>query len=169
LQIRPVARAGRARTLAEHTFYTASDRARLYLVVTALQHELADKARVHCDLAPTRGLWEQRDDYSGLLGSCGTVCAEDRPLADLINPLVITDAGTLKPIAYDFDSRYDVGTIDDLSSQALHEYKSQRLSALQTLIGGAVAGLEESRDLIDWFDHCTRLSEVAPNEVESRA
>ena len=160
LQVRPVARAGRARTLAEGTFYNAADRARLYLVVAALQQELP-AVRVHCDLAPTQGLWAQRDDYAGLLGSCGTVCMEDRPLADLINPLVITDAGTLKPIAYDFDARFDVASITDLSAETLRDYKLRRLPALQALIGGAVAGLEESRDLVDWFDHCTRLSEVA--------
>ena len=160
LQVRPVARAGRARSLAETTFYSATDRARLYLVVRALQQELGDQVRVHCDLAPTLGLWEQRDDYAGLLGDCGTVCLEDRPLADLVNPLVITDAGTLKPIAYDFDSRFDVGSINELSSTTLREYKRHRLSPLQNLIGGAVAALREARDLVDWFDHCTRLSEV---------
>jgi pyruvate-formate lyase-activating enzyme len=160
LQVRPVARAGRARTLAEGTFYNAADRARLYLVVAALQQELP-AVRVHCDLAPTQGLWAQRDDYAGLLGSCGTVCMEDRPLADLINPLVITDAGIVKPIAYDFDARFDVASITDLSPETLRDYKLRGLPSLQALIGGAVAGLEESRDLVDWFDHCTRLSEVA--------
>ena len=160
VQVRPVARAGRARTLGEGTFYNAADRARLYLVVAALQQELPD-IRVHCDLAPTRGLWEQRDDYAGLLGSCGTVCMEDRPLADLINPLVITDAGVAKPIAYDFDARFDVASITNLTLDTLREYKQHRLPALQALIGGAVAGLETSSDLVDWFDHCTRLSTVA--------
>lgn len=32
---------------------------------------------------------------------------EDRPLAELVNPLVITETGLLKPIAYDFDGRFD--------------------------------------------------------------
>lgn len=161
LQIRPVARAGRAKTLGEEKFYNASDRARLYLVAAALQQELSGRARVHCDLAPTRALWAQRDDYAGLLGDCSDFCLEDRPLADLINPLVITETGTIKPIGYDFDARFDVGTIDNLSSETLHACKRERLVPLQALIGGAVAGLSESRDLIDWFDHCTRLSEVA--------
>ena len=159
VQVRPVARAGRARSLAESTFYSDIDRARLYLVVAALQQELPH-VRVHCDLAPTRGLWDQRDDYAGLLGTCGTICTEDRPLADLINPLVITDAGIAKPIAYDFDPRFDVASIDGLSPGILRDYKRNRLPALQSLIGGAVAGLQDARDLIDWFDHCTRLSEV---------
>ena len=98
VQVRPVARAGRARELAPSTFYDASDSARLYLVVLALQMELPD-VRMHCDLAPAQGLWQQRDAYAGLLGDCEGIGFEDRPLADVVNPLVITDTGALKPIA----------------------------------------------------------------------
>lgn len=43
----------------------------------------------------------------------------------------------------------------------LHACKREQLVPLQTLIGGAAAGPSETRDLIDWFDHCTRLSESA--------
>lgn len=160
LQIRPVARAGRARSLADTAFYTASDHARLYLVVLALQQELPAEVRVHCDLAPAQGLWQQRDAYAGLLGSCEILRHEDRPLAELVNPLVITETGTLKPIAYDFDDRFDVASIDDLSSTRLRYYKQQRLPALQALVGGALAGLQGREGLVDWFDHCARLSEA---------
>src|SRR5262249_25536695 len=106
-------------------------------------------------------LWNQRDDYAGLLGDCGAFCLEDRPLADLINPLVITDTGAIKPIAYDFDARFDVGSIHDLTSEMLHAAKRERLLPLQNLIGGALAGWKDSKALVDWFDHCTRLSESA--------
>lgn len=158
LQIRPVARAGRARSLADSSFYSPGDRARLYLVVLALQQELPD-VRVHCDLAPAQGLWRQRDAYAGLLGACDTSPHADRPLADLVNPLVITETGVLKPIAYDFDSRFDVATLDGLSRDRLHAYKLQHLPALQALVGSAVAGLQNCHELVDWFDHCARTSE----------
>jgi hypothetical protein len=161
LQVRPVARAGRAKTLSPETFYTPSDRARLYLVTAALQQELSDGVRVHCDLAPTVALWNQRDDYAGLLGDCGTFCLEDRPLADLVNPLVITDTGTIKPVAYDFDPRFDVATIHDLTSEVLYLAKRERILPLQGLIGNALAGLKDGRDFVDWFDYLTRLSESA--------
>lgn len=55
--------------------------------------------------------------------------------------------------------RYNVATIDGLSLEMLHEYKQRDLPQLQALIGGAVAGLRDARDFVDWFDHCTRLSE----------
>jgi len=159
LQIRPVARAGRARSLDETSFYGASDYARLYLVVLALQRELPADVGVHCDLAPANGLWQQRNAYAGLLGSCDRVCREDRLLADLVNPLVITETGSLKPIAYDFDQAFDVASIDGLSFERLRHYKQQDLPKLQALIGGALAALQGPNVLVDWFDHCTRLSE----------
>ena len=158
LQVRPVARAGRARSLADTAFHGANDHARLYLVVLALQDELRTRVRVHCDLAPAQGLWQQRDAYAGLLGSCGTVCRDERPLADLINPLVITETGVLKPIAYDFDSRFDVGSIEGLSSERLRRHKQHGLSEFQTFVGEALSGLQGVTGLVDWFDHCTRLS-----------
>lgn len=167
LQVRPVALAGRARTMADISSFTTTDQARLYLVVLALQEELADQVRVQCDLAPARSLWQQRDAYSALLATCsqhGTADLTDEPLAepplaDLVNPLVITETGTLKPIAYDFNSRFDVASIETLSPEKLAYYKQHNLPDLQMLIGGALARLQGNNGLVDWFDYCTRLSE----------
>jgi pyruvate-formate lyase-activating enzyme len=159
LQIRPVARAGRARTLDATAFQSESDHARLYLVVLALEQELPQDVRIHCDLAPAAGLWAQRDAYAGLLAGAGGSSHADRPLADLVNPLVITETGVLKPIAYDFDRRYDVATLDPLDPVALHAYKAERLGPLQDLVGGALAELRDRPGLVDWFDHCARRSE----------
>ena len=162
LQVRPVALAGRARTMADISSFTAADQARLYLVVLALQEELPDRVRVHCDLAPARNLWQQRDAYAALLATCalpGAADPPDQPLADLVNPLVITETGTLKPIAYDFNSYFDVASIETLSRKHLAYYKHHHLPDLQTLIGGALARLQGTEGLVDWFDYCTRLSE----------
>jgi hypothetical protein len=122
---------------------------------------------IHCDLAPAEGLWAQRDAYVGLLGCSGGAPMEERPLADLVNPLVITDEGALKPIAFDFDPRFDVATVDGLSSDTLRVYKARRVGALQNLVGGALAGLRGSAELVDWFDHCTRLSELEAMDEDS--
>jgi pyruvate-formate lyase-activating enzyme len=160
IQVRPVARAGRARTLDETAFHAAADLARLYLVVLALREELPDEVRINCDLAPAEGLWRQREAYVGLLGDCSALAYEDRPLADLVNPLVLTETGALKPIAYDFHEQFDVGSVAGLSPESLRRYKRERLPAFQTLVGGALAGLRAHNELVDWFDHCTRVSEI---------
>lgn len=161
LQVRPVARAGRATGLVGQPFFTAEDQARLYLVVLALQQELPSAVRLHCDLAPVQGLWQQRNAYAGLLGDCADNGAT-RGLAELVNPLVITETGALKPIAYDFNPAFDIGLLGAWGADELDQYKRQRngpLQALRGLLGQTLAGFEDGVGLVDWFDHCTRMSE----------
>ena len=168
LQVRPTALAGRAKTMADASAFTAADRARLYLVVLALQQELGDQVQIQCDLAPVHGLWQQRAAYGNLLASCdrqGAICPKDRPLSELVNPLVITDTGVLRPIAFDFNPCFDVTTIETLSQDSLARYKRQGLRRLQTLIGSALARLRDGAGVVDWFDYCTRLSEEASAEL----
>jgi Fe-coproporphyrin III synthase len=159
LQIRPVARAGRAKSMSPSAFGSDADRARLFLVAAALGQELAPDVHVHCDLAPTQGLWREREAYAALLAGCNVPGAA-QPLAELVNPLVVTDDGRLKPIAYDFDARFDVAALEGLTPERLRRYKDERLAAFRQLVGSALATLEDQRELVDWFDFCTRLSEA---------
>lgn len=162
LQVRPVALAGRARTLTGFSNFMAADHARLFLVVSALREELGDDARIHCDLVPARHLWQQRDAYGALLASCSIEAARDSVhyrLSDLINPLVITETGVLKPIAYDFNPAFDVMSIDRFSRAAVEGYKESKFLDFQMLVGRALASLETNNGFVDWFDYCTRLSE----------
>ena len=161
LQVRPVALAGRARSMTQISNFSPTDRARLYLVVLALQEELGNEVRMQCDLAPARNLWQQRNAYAALLANCDRQ-PTDQPLSDLINPLVISEDGALKPIAYDFNSLFDIANIEALSSEQLTHYKQHKLRDFQTLIGTALTQLENNGGLIDWFDYCTRLSEQQP-------
>jgi Fe-coproporphyrin III synthase len=164
LQIRPVARAGRAKSMSPSAFGSAADHARLFLVAAALGQELAPDVRVHCDLAPTQGLWREREAYAALLARCD-LPASTQPLAELVNPLIITDEGRLKPIAYDFDARFDIAGLGGLTAGRLRHYKDEGLGEFRELVGRALASLEERQELVDWFDFCTRLSEAQPSRA----
>ena len=153
LQIRPVALAGRARTATSFSPLTAADQARLFLVVLALQEELQGSVPLQCDLVPARNLWRQRDDYAALLEASGP-----RPLADLVNPLVITSAGALKPMTYDFDDRFVIASIDRTSRERLDAYKRAGVEGFRDLIATAFERLPDDASFVDWFDHCARLS-----------
>jgi len=161
MQVRPVAAAGRARSLAGSQFCTPVDLQRLYLVMLALQQELAPQVLVHCDLAPARRLWEERAAYAGLLAQCAAGDAPRR-LSDLVNPLVVTESGQLKPIAYDVDARLDIGHIADAADAGdalLADYMAQGLPVLRDLVGGALAALlQQPMPLVDWFDLLARRS-----------
>lgn len=156
-QIRPVARAGRGAMLDPRCFYSAADRARLSLVVDALRQELPD-VPLNCDLAPAQALWRQREDYSSLLADCEGRPFSARSLSDWVNPLVIDERGVLKPLAYDFDARFDLARIDDLSPATLATAKARVAAPLRQLVGSGLAALKDSHDFIDWFDDCARRS-----------
>lgn len=158
LQIRPVARAGRATSMSPEALGDANDRARLFLVTVALAQELEPDVRVHCDLVPAQGLWHEREAYDGLME--GGVAA--LPLAELVNPLVITAEGRLKPIAYDFDPRFDLASLEGLTPERLRRYKREGLAEFRDLVADALADLESRREMVDWFDFCTRRSEDRP-------
>lgn len=162
LQVRPVALAGRAQALTDSHIFTTADQARLYLVTLALQKELGGDVKMHCDLAPALGLWQQRDAYGGLLASCPMEGRAKTPrlLSDLVNPLVLTETGTLKPIAYDFNSRFDVASVAAFSAEELASYKFHRVEGFRKLIGTALAQLPKMGGLVDWFDYCARLSDA---------
>lgn len=163
LQIRPVARAGRAASMSPEALGGAADRARLFLVAAALGQELEPDVRVHCDLVPAQALWREREAYAGLLASCDAEAAA-QPLAELVNPLVVSDEGWLKPIAYDFGTRFNVAALEDLTPERLRHYKEVRMAGFRDLIDSALASLKDRRELVDWFDFCTRLGE-APRSV----
>ncbi len=161
VQVRPVAMAGRARSMESEQFMTEADRSRLYLVVLALAQELEGQAHVHCDLAPARGLWRQHGDYAALLGDCEREGAPAPvPLSSLVNPLIITETGRLKPIAYDFHPDYDLGELRSASLAEFDQIRFQRVDKLRQLVGSALAALADRSGVIDWFDHLARLSEA---------
>jgi len=136
LQVRPVALAGRARSMRHAPLYSPADQA--------------------------RRMWQQRDVYTALLADCARQSAPGAParlLADLVNPLVITETGALKPIAYDFNPRFNLGMLDTFSNDALARYKQHDIQPFQSLIGHALLRIEAERGFVDWFDYCTRLGE----------
>ena len=168
IQLRPIALAGRARELKEVTVPGDLDRSRLYLVALALREEFAGRARVHCDLAPARSLWAQRGAYAGLLAECAEGCEVglgDRTLSDLVNPLIVTEAGELKPIAFDFNERYRVGMLESIAEE-LGAYKRDRAGELRAFVGRALGRMEGAEGLVDWFDFCARLSNVGGKYLE---
>jgi hypothetical protein len=66
------------------------------------------------------------------------------------------------------ETRADVAAISTIAAESLRGYKRGPVARLQTLLGDALAGLRDRRDLVDWFDYCTRLSERAGATGASR-
>jgi len=57
-----------------------------------------------------------------------------------------------------------VAPLDDLTSERLRHYKGEQLAEFRDLVADALARLEDQRELVDWFDFCTRLTDTQPSE-----
>jgi hypothetical protein len=136
----------------------------------ALAQELAPKIRVHGDLAPACQLWRQREAYAGLLALYRRPGSARPLLSDLVNPLVISEAGQLKPVADNMHACFNIGHLQRLHDAAwMQRYSSTGVSALQRLVGQALISLESHDGVVDWFDLLARRSRQHPLAVQRAA
>lgn len=149
VQLRPLVMAGRAIDKCGDAALSAADLSRLFLIGAGLADAWLGEVAVHTDLAPASALAEQRHAYAALLDGGRRGCT----LAELVNPLVITPDGAVKPFTYDFPAPYDLGTVEALVQRGPRALTGNVL-ALRHLIRGVFDDLAGRGDLVDWFAHC---------------
>lgn len=154
VQLRPLVMAGRAREKCEPLALNQADLARLFLIGGSLASAYAGEIAVHTDLAPAALLATQRAAYAGLLDGAPV----ETPLADMINPLVITPAGALKPFTFDFPEAFDLGRIEALATVGSCTLR-RNLAPFRKTVEQSFAALAERGDLIDWFAFCRDVAE----------
>lgn len=159
VQLRPLVLAGRARSECESISLSRADIERLYLIGESLSQAYAGEIAIHTDLAPVAAISAQRDAYATALG--------DAPwhnrLADLVNPLVITPTGALKPFTFDFPDAFDLGTLMQLDREGTGGIKAGSFLRFRDLLTQIFAGLGSDEAFIDWFAHCRDKAEEMPD------
>lgn len=143
VQIRPLVMAGRAAAAYSGPALTPADASRLWLIGQALAEAYRGRPAIHTDLAHSRAILADRAAWAPALEGGGT-------LSDLVNPLVVTPEGRLRPFTYDFPERYDLGRIEDLAAGAPKRRAASRLGGL---VRAALADMEARDEFIDWFAH----------------
>lgn len=150
VQLRPLVMAGRARTECDSISLSSDDLFRLFLIGESLSEAYRDEILIHTDLAPAEAILGGRDAYAdALAGDTAHV-----PLADLVNPLVVTPTGVLKPFTFDFPDAYDLGTLGDIDARGTGQIKAERFPPFRRLLDRVFADLAGHGDLIDWFAYC---------------
>lgn len=149
VQLRPLVMAGRARDKCGDIALGEVDLARLFLIGSGLAQVYEGEIAIHTDLAPARAIAAQRDAYAGLLE--GALC--ERRLGDVVNPLVITPEGAIKPFTYDFPDAYDLGRLDAFAGGGAPALTGNLL-ALRYLVRGVFDELASHDEFIDWFAFC---------------
>jgi MoaA/NifB/PqqE/SkfB family radical SAM enzyme len=145
VQLRPLVMAGRATEAVTDLALSEADTARLWLMAQTLNLAWDGEVAVHVDLAPAEAL--AADSCAWDLALKG---GSDQQLSDVVNPLVITPEGRLRPWTYDFPEEFDLGQLQDLAP-ARRIWISLGLPRLRRILARTLhaAGLEEG--FLDWF------------------
>lgn len=148
--LHPLVASGRAVDGCEDLFLSQNDAMRLYLVAALLESETT---RSQLDLVRSDEILQARERLER--------AARSPRMADLINPLVLTETGKLMPFAYGFDSAYSFGDLARID-RALETYDRVARPRLAALLGRALDELEERPPFyLEWYEHLLRVAELS--------
>ncbi len=153
VQLRPLVLAGRATAAYAGAALGRADLIRVYLMGAALAEAYAGTMAVHTDLAPSAAIAADRGAHAGVLTGAGSAS-----LSDLVNPLVITPDGRVKPLTFDFPDAFDLGRIEDVAGAQIARLKARASPALGRVIGAALDAAARCDDFIDWFAFCRDMA-----------
>ena len=71
-------------------------------------------------------------------------------LSDVVNPLVITPQGVLRPFTYDFPAAFDLGHLSDLTPARMATLHA-RLPRVAHLLRITLDAVTDEDGFIDWF------------------
>lgn len=161
VQLRPLVMAGRAVADYAGPALTPEDMTRLWLMGRALASAWDGDLAVHVDLAHARSIAGDEAAWSGMLGG-GAL------LSDIVNPVVITPDGALKPFTFDFPAAFDLGRVEDLAGGRAGGVR-RAAAPLRGMLAALLADLKRRRDFVDWFACCRDFAAALGGVRDSRA
>jgi MoaA/NifB/PqqE/SkfB family radical SAM enzyme len=164
LQIHPLEEVGRGLTQLVGQRPDEVEAAFAYLHTGRMQADVGAKLAIRIDFLDRELLRPAADRVYA--GTCDTR-AEDRPLSDMINPLVIEQDGAVVPLQYGFNRKYQVGNLHESSfSDMAATWKKNVFPSFQELCA-RVYTLEMGKDdlpIFNWYETISRAShgQLAP-------
>ncbi|MEM7525679.1 MAG: radical SAM protein [Pseudomonadota bacterium] len=147
VQLRPLVMAGRARSDYVGPALRPADMSRLWLIAEALSAGYDGRPAIHADLAHASAISADRSAWDPAFRG------GERLLSDLVNPLVITPTGALRPYTYDFPRRYDLGHVGALAARRVSAVR-QAFPKVADLLRRALDDVARRDEFVDWFAYC---------------
>jgi Fe-coproporphyrin III synthase len=154
-QIHPLEQVGRASHMLPEARPDDLESAYAYLEVERIRQQYEGRMKIQFDLIHATILRENPERFFDLRE------ASNRPLADLVSPLVIEADGRVVPFGYGFAQRYALGSLTDAPlSELAVIWRTQGYRDLQSLCRTAFGDAAQQRELpiLNWWE---RLGEHA--------
>lgn len=164
LQIHPLEEAGRARQELAGKRPDDIECSYAFLVASQLQEALGERLHVQLDLISRRYVLASpgcffADEEVGEIDA-----AADRPLADLVSPLVIEADGTVVPLEYGLSRAYALGNLHQAPlGELAAAWRKDRYPGFRRLCRAAYQDLEADEDatLANWYERVQKAGEAS--------
>jgi Fe-coproporphyrin III synthase len=162
LQIHPLEEVGRGTEQLKGQRPDEVEAAFAYLQTVRLQAEVGDKLAVRIDLIDRERL---RPEADRVYAEACSIPATDRPLADMISPLVIEQDGAVVPLQFGFNRRYQVGNLYQSSFREMAiSWKREVFPEFQALCNRVFEAEMQDDELpiFNWYEAISRASHGRP-------
>jgi MoaA/NifB/PqqE/SkfB family radical SAM enzyme len=168
LQLHPLEQVGRARDELAGATPDAYDSAQVWFTALQLQARYGEQLHVQLDIADRQVLIEEPErTYAGPFSADEV----DRPLAEIVSPLVIETDGTVVPSQHGIDRRLALGNLTEhrLTELAV-SWRATGYRAFREASQRALSALAEPSEFpfLNWFDVIRTAAEASPDEVSGR-
>jgi MoaA/NifB/PqqE/SkfB family radical SAM enzyme len=150
LQVHPLEDVGRAARLLPGARPDDVEARFAWLEVRRLQEEMSGRLRIQLDFAPRTMLRQAPERVYA-----ETPPTEDRPLAEMVSPLVIEPDGEVVPLEYGFGRRFSLGNLFRGSLPELAKgWQREREPAFRELCRKvhAEATADDAPSLVNWYE-----------------
>ena len=160
LQVHPLEAVGRARDGLEQAVPDETELAYAVLAVARLKELVCDRLVIQLDVAGRDAMADAPErvfagqDWPG----------NDRPLADMLSPLIVEPDGTVVPVEYDFGRRWALGSLHDAPLPVLAaRWRQRHATGFRDMCRGvhrqAVAA--DAPAVVNWYARLAQASAQA--------
>ncbi len=156
LQIHPLVLTGRAKEMCRDYALNDDDKERLFVTVRLLSiTPNSSRLRLHLDLVETQKLFETFEQFT--LFNFKTI--RSQPLARLVNPLIITETGSILPFAYGVHDSFELATVHSDLAQSIDRFRLREVSKLVRLLMLALESVRRSgQKYVEWYEEILAAS-----------
>jgi MoaA/NifB/PqqE/SkfB family radical SAM enzyme len=165
LQVHPLEPVGRALDGLGHAVPDPTELSYAVLAVARLKELVGDRLVLQLDVAGR----DSMADFPERVFADGERPDTERPLGELLSPLIVEADGTVVPVEYAFGRRWALGNARDNRLQVLaSHWKRNRLADFRVLCGQVQrdATSPEQPAVINWYG---RLAEASTGKLEATA
>ncbi len=132
-----------------------------YILASYLKSKYADRMIVQLDLLHR----EYIEAFPQIVNVFDRQCAQNHKIADVLDTIIIEETGKIIPIAYGFDSTYEIGNIYNFQNSDFEKYSDEKLPKLKNLYTQTITNIVNNResDIVNWNEVLVNQSVLISN------